>query len=61
MNEIVTSTHLRFGDDGDLGALVEQTEQMAAAGLTYGIITLSPRHGPDVLEPLAKALDHLRD
>ena len=35
--------------------------QMATAGLIYGIITLSPRHGPDVLEPVATALDHLRD
>jgi F420-dependent oxidoreductase-like protein len=61
VDEIVTSTHLRFGDDGDLGALVAQTEAMAAAGLTYGIVTLSGRHGPDVLEPIADALGHLRD
>jgi alkanesulfonate monooxygenase SsuD/methylene tetrahydromethanopterin reductase-like flavin-dependent oxidoreductase (luciferase family) len=61
VDEIITSTHLRFGEDGDVAALVEQTEQMDDAGLTYGIITLSPRHGPDVLEPIAKALDHLRD
>ena len=61
VDEIITSTHLRLGEDGDVAALVEQTEQMAEAGLTYGIITLSPRHGPDVLEPIAKALDHLRE
>ena len=34
---------------------------MADAGLDLGIVYLSPRHGPDVLEPIAKALDHLRD
>src|SRR4051812_31376210 len=29
VDEIITSTHLRFGDDGDVAALVEPTEQMA--------------------------------
>src|SRR5258705_5038653 len=49
VNEIVTSTHLRFGDDGDIAPLVEQTQQIAEAGLTYGIVPLSPRHGPALL------------
>ena len=61
VDDIVTSTHLRLPDDGDIPALVAQTEEMAAAGMTYGIITLAPGHGPDVLEPVAAALGHLRD
>ena len=61
VDEIVTSTHLRLPPDGDVGPLVHQTEQMAEAGLKYGIIRLGPEHTPDVLEPVAKALDHLLD
>jgi F420-dependent oxidoreductase-like protein len=61
VDEITTSTHLRLPVDGDVGPLVEQTEEFADAGLTYGIISLAPNHTPDVLEPVAKALDHLRD
>ena len=60
VEEIVTSTHLRLPENGDISALVDQTEQMAEAGLSYGIITFGAGHTPDVLEPVAQALDHLR-
>jgi F420-dependent oxidoreductase-like protein len=59
-SEIMVSTHLRPSEDGDLGALAEQAEQYAAAGLDLGIIYFPPPHTPDALEPVVKALDHLR-
>ncbi|MBA3653773.1 MAG: LLM class F420-dependent oxidoreductase [Actinobacteria bacterium] len=54
--EITVSTHLRLGADGDVGAVVEQAEGYAGAGLDLGIVYLPPPHTPAVLEPLAKAL-----
>jgi F420-dependent oxidoreductase-like protein len=54
--EITVSTHLRLGGDGDVGAVADQAEQFAAAGIDLGIVYLPPPHRPDVLEPLAKAL-----
>ncbi|HEV7886154.1 MAG TPA: LLM class F420-dependent oxidoreductase [Acidimicrobiales bacterium] len=59
VSEIMTSTHMRPGPDGDLGPLVEQAEAFADAGLDLGIVYLAPPHRPDVLEPIAKALAHL--
>lgn len=61
VDEIVTSTHLRLSEDGDIAQLVDQAEQMVEAGLTYGIITFSPAHTPVMLGIVADALDHLRD
>ena len=55
-SEITLSTHLRLGDDGDVGALVGQAEQYASAGLDLGIVVLPPPHTPAVLEPVAAAL-----
>jgi F420-dependent oxidoreductase-like protein len=59
--EIMTSTHLRLPEDGDVGALVDQAEQYAAVGLDLGIVYLPPPHTPAVLEPVAAALAHLAD
>jgi F420-dependent oxidoreductase-like protein len=59
--EIMTSTHLRLPRDGnDLKPLVEQAQSFADVGLDLGIVYLPPPHRPDVLEPVAEALAHLR-
>ncbi|MEX2395260.1 MAG: LLM class F420-dependent oxidoreductase, partial [Actinomycetota bacterium] len=55
-NEIMTSTHLRL-DPSDLGPLVDEASALSEAGLDLGIVYLPPPHTPDVLEPLAKALE----
>ena len=55
-SEIITSTHLRLPDDGDVGALLAQAEAYASAGLDLGIVYLPPPHTPAVLEPVANAL-----
>jgi F420-dependent oxidoreductase-like protein len=59
-SEITTSTHLRLGEDGDVGALVKQAEGYAEVGLDLGIVYLPPPHTPTVLEPVAEGLAHLR-
>jgi F420-dependent oxidoreductase-like protein len=59
-DEIVISTHLRLSEDGDVGALAKEAEQLAGMGLDLGIVYFPPPHTPDALEPVAKALDHLR-
>jgi F420-dependent oxidoreductase-like protein len=59
-SEIITSTHLRLGEDRDMGGLVKQAEAYAEAGLDLGIIYIPVPHSPDVLEPIADALSHLR-
>jgi hypothetical protein len=61
VSEITTSTHIRLGDGGDIGALVDTAEGFAAAGLDLGIVYLPPPHTPAILEPVAEALRHLRD
>jgi F420-dependent oxidoreductase-like protein len=58
--EITTSTHLRLGDDGDPGPVVEQAAAFAEAGMDLGIVYLPPPHKAGVLEPLATALSALR-
>jgi F420-dependent oxidoreductase-like protein len=55
-SELITSTHLRLGDDGDTAALARTAEQFAAVGLDLGIVYLPPPHTPAVLEPIAEAL-----
>jgi F420-dependent oxidoreductase-like protein len=59
-SEIMTSTHLRLGADGDPAPVVRQAEQFAEAGLDLGIVYLPVPHTPAVLEPLAAALEPLR-
>ena len=58
-SEITTSTHLRMTDPKDFGALVDEASALAEAGLDLGVVYLPPPHTPDVLEPLAKALQPL--
>lgn len=58
--EIITSTHLRLPDTGDVGPLVEQAEAFADAGLHLGIVNLPPPHDPAVLDRVVGALEHLR-
>ena len=57
-DEITTSTHLRLQPD-NVDAVVEEAAAFADAGLDLGIVYLPPPHTPDVLEPLAKALEPL--
>jgi F420-dependent oxidoreductase-like protein len=57
--EVLTSTHLRLGDDGP-GAVAEAAHAFAEAGLDLGIVYLPTPHTPAVLEPLAEALAPLR-
>ena len=59
-SEILTSTHLRLGADGDPSPVVEQAKAFADAGLDLGIVYLPVPHSPSVLEPLADALAPLR-
>jgi alkanesulfonate monooxygenase SsuD/methylene tetrahydromethanopterin reductase-like flavin-dependent oxidoreductase (luciferase family) len=61
VREITTSTHLRLPENQEIGPLLDQAEQFAAAGLDLGVVALSPPHTPAVLEPIAAALDHLKD
>jgi F420-dependent oxidoreductase-like protein len=54
--EITCSVSLRYGDESELGALVERAAAFEAAGVHLGVIGLSTPHDPRALEPLAKAL-----
>lgn len=58
-SEIMTSTHLRLGPNGDPREVVEQAAAFGEAGLDLGIVYLPPPHTPAVLEPLADALREL--
>ena len=58
--EIMTSTHLRLGSDGNPGPVVLAAKAYADAGLDLGIVYLPAPHTPSVLEPLAAALAPLR-
>ncbi len=59
-SEIMTSTHLRLGTDGDPAPVVEAAKAFDDAGLDLGIIYLPVPHTPSVLGPLAAALAPLR-
>jgi hypothetical protein len=52
----MVSTHLRPSEDGDVGALVAQAEEYAAAGLDLGIVYFPAPHTPAALAPVAEAL-----
>ena len=58
-SEITTSTHLRLSNDDDPGALVEQAEAFAGAGLDLGIVYIPQPHTPEKVETAAEALRHL--
>ena len=55
-SEIMTSTHIRGGDDFEPGEIADQAAALAEAGLDLGIVYLPIPHTPKVLEPLAEAL-----
>jgi alkanesulfonate monooxygenase SsuD/methylene tetrahydromethanopterin reductase-like flavin-dependent oxidoreductase (luciferase family) len=57
--EILLSSHVRLGEDGDIDAVLRETEALGAQGLDLAIIYLPPPHTPAVLEPLANALARL--
>jgi F420-dependent oxidoreductase-like protein len=59
-SEILVSTHVRLDPAADAAAIAEQVSALEAAGVQLGIITLMPPHTPDVLAPLAEALEPLR-
>ena len=58
--EIMTSTHLRHSPDRPIADLVQEAAVYAEAGMDLGIVTLAPPHDPEVLIPLAEALEPLR-
>ena len=55
-SEIVTSTHIRLGEDLDYAKAADEAAAFEAAGLDLAIVYLPPPHTPAVLEPLAAAL-----
>ena len=55
-SEIITSTHLRLGKNGETGPLVEQAEAFAEAGLDLGIVYIPQPHTPEKVERAAEAL-----
>jgi F420-dependent oxidoreductase-like protein len=59
-SEILVSTHVRLDPAADAATIAEQVSALEAAGVQLGIITLMPPHTPDVLAPLAEALEPLR-
>jgi F420-dependent oxidoreductase-like protein len=61
VDEIMTSTHLRLAAStvDAIPAVVEDAARWKEAGLDLGIVSLPPPHTPDILEPLAEALQPL--
>jgi F420-dependent oxidoreductase-like protein len=57
--EILISSHIRPGPDGDPGPAVEMAAQMREAGLDLAIVTLQPPHRAAQLERIAKAFAEL--
>ncbi|MBE1493265.1 F420-dependent oxidoreductase-like protein [Amycolatopsis lexingtonensis] len=58
--EIMLSSHVRLGPDGDYAKVAAEAEALGEVGLDLAIVYLPPPHTPAVLEPLAKALEPLR-
>ncbi|MQY27454.1 LLM class F420-dependent oxidoreductase [Nocardia aurantia] len=54
--EITLSSHIRLGEDGEIGPALEQIAALGAEGLDLAIVYLAPPHSPDVLAPLAEGL-----
>jgi len=59
-SEILISSHVRPGPDGDPGPAVETAAQMAEAGLDLAIVPLPVPHRAAMLEPIANAFAQLR-
>ena len=58
--EIMLSSHVRLGPDGDPGPVVDAVAALGDRGLDLAIVILPPPHDPAVLAPLAEALAQLR-
>jgi alkanesulfonate monooxygenase SsuD/methylene tetrahydromethanopterin reductase-like flavin-dependent oxidoreductase (luciferase family) len=58
--EIMLSSHIRLGADGDAGPAVDTAAALGELGLDLAIVILPPPHDPAVLTPLADALAQLR-
>ena len=58
--EIMLSSHIRLGADGDAGPVVDTAAALGELGLDLAIVILPPPHDPAVLTPLADALTQLR-
>ncbi|MFI1912914.1 LLM class F420-dependent oxidoreductase [Nocardia sp. NPDC020380] len=54
--EITLSSHVRLGEDGAFGPVVDQIAGLAAEGLDLAIVYLPTPHTPKILAPLAEAL-----
>ncbi|WP_019927463.1 LLM class F420-dependent oxidoreductase [Nocardia sp. BMG111209] len=54
--EITLSSHVRLGENGEIGPALEQISALGAEGLDLAIVYLAPPHGPEVLTPLAEGL-----
>jgi len=58
--EIMLSSHVRLGPDGDPGPVADAAAALGDQGLDLAIVILPPPHDPAVLAPLAEALAQLR-
>jgi len=55
--EIMLSSHVRMGPDGDPGPAVEAAMALGNEGLDLAIVTLAPPHRAANIEALAKAIE----
>ena len=58
--EIMLSSHVRLGPDGDPGPVADAVAALGDQGLDLAIVILPPPHDPAVLAPLAETLAKLR-
>jgi F420-dependent oxidoreductase-like protein len=58
--EIMLSSHVRLGPDGDPGPVAGTAAALGGLGLDLAIVMLPPPHDPARLAPLAEALAPLR-
>jgi F420-dependent oxidoreductase-like protein len=58
--EIMLSSHVRPGPDGDPGPAIDMAVALGHEGLDLAIVTLLPPHTAAVLEPLAAAIEASR-
>ena len=54
--EIMLSSHVALGSDGDPGPGIEAANRLGDEGLNLAIFQLRPPHRPKVLEELAEAI-----
>jgi F420-dependent oxidoreductase-like protein len=58
--EIVLSSHVRLGPNGEIGPAIDTVAALGDLGLDLAILILPPPHDPAVLAPLADALAQIR-